>query len=129
MTPLPDGRVIEIAGEHEDYYDPDFCIYNDVFVHDRKGNCDIYIYPREVFPPTDFHTATLAGEHIYIIGNLGYLEDRRPGYTQVFRLDIKTLKVERLETRGAMPGWISKHKASYDGQSVITVKNGKIFHQ
>ncbi len=126
MTVLPDGRVIEIAGEHEDYYDPDFCIYNDVFVHDCKGNCEIYIYPREVFPPTDFHTATLVGEHIYIIGNLGDVEDRRPGYTQVFRLNIKSLKVERLETGGVMPGWISKHKASYDGQSGITVKNGKL---
>ena len=29
-TALPDGRVIHIAGEHEDSYDPDFCIYNDV---------------------------------------------------------------------------------------------------
>jgi ankyrin repeat protein len=27
FTLLPDGRVIEIAGEHEDFYDPDFCIY------------------------------------------------------------------------------------------------------
>ena len=29
---LPDGRVVLIAGEHEDSYDPDFCIYNDVVV-------------------------------------------------------------------------------------------------
>src|SRR5690242_19887179 len=28
-TPHPDGRMICIAGEHEDSYDPDFCIYND----------------------------------------------------------------------------------------------------
>ncbi|HKJ63528.1 MAG TPA: hypothetical protein VKA94_16275, partial [Hyphomicrobiales bacterium] len=27
-TPLADGRIIHVAGEHEDYYDPDFCIYN-----------------------------------------------------------------------------------------------------
>ena len=25
LTPLPDGRWVEIAGEHEDHYDPDFC--------------------------------------------------------------------------------------------------------
>ncbi|KAK5652677.1 hypothetical protein OQA88_10271 [Cercophora sp. LCS_1] len=31
-TWLPDGRVVLIAGEHEDSYDPDFCIYNDVVV-------------------------------------------------------------------------------------------------
>jgi hypothetical protein len=28
-TPLPDGRTVWIAGEHEDYYHPDFFIYND----------------------------------------------------------------------------------------------------
>ena len=27
-TKVPDGRVICIGGEHEDFYDPDFCIYN-----------------------------------------------------------------------------------------------------
>ena len=27
-TRLPDGLVVCIGGEHEDYYDPDFCIYN-----------------------------------------------------------------------------------------------------
>lgn len=30
-TRLPDGRVVCIGGEHEDYYDPDFCIYNGKF--------------------------------------------------------------------------------------------------
>ena len=27
-TKLPDGRLVCIGGEHEDNYDPDFCIYN-----------------------------------------------------------------------------------------------------
>ena len=27
-TRLPDGRLVCIGGEHEDGYDPDFCIYN-----------------------------------------------------------------------------------------------------
>ena len=27
-TKLPDGRIVCIAGEHEDFYDPDFYIYN-----------------------------------------------------------------------------------------------------
>ncbi|KAK0623763.1 hypothetical protein B0T14DRAFT_517016 [Immersiella caudata] len=31
-TWLPDGRIVFIGGEHEDGYDPDFCIYNDVVV-------------------------------------------------------------------------------------------------
>lgn len=28
-TKLPDGRTVCIGGEHEDFYDPDFYIYND----------------------------------------------------------------------------------------------------
>ena len=28
LTQLPDGREVRIGGEHEDFYDPDFCIYN-----------------------------------------------------------------------------------------------------
>ncbi len=126
ITPLDDGRFIEIAGEHEDHYDPDFCIYNDVFVHEDEGECKIYTYPREVFPPTDFHTATLVGKHIYIIGNLGYDEDRKPGYTPVYRLDIESMKIERVGTGGEMPGWISRHKAKFDGKSVISITGGDL---
>lgn len=124
ITPLGDGRFIEIAGEHEDHYDPDFCIYNDVFVHNGKGGCEIYTYPREVFPPTDCHTATLVGKHIYIIGNLGYKEDRKPDFTQVYQLDVNTLKIKKIETKGDMPGWISGHTAHYVAES-ITVNGGK----
>ncbi len=37
ITCLPDGRFVQIGGEHEDSYDRDFCIYNDVFVHRPDG--------------------------------------------------------------------------------------------
>ncbi len=122
---LPDGRFIEIAGEHEDFYDPNFCIYNDVIVHDGQGHCEIYAYPADVFPPTDFHSATLAGEFIYVIGNLGYRPDRRPGFTPVYRLNIHSLRIERVETGGDMPGWINAHDALYDGTSKIRISGGR----
>jgi ankyrin repeat protein len=111
INELPDGRIIEIGGEHEDYYDEDFCIYNDVIVHHGDGSVEIYGYPANVFPPTDFHTATLVGNSIYIIGNLGYRGQRRFGTTPVHRLDIDTLAIEPLETSGDSPGWINRHKA------------------
>jgi hypothetical protein len=41
MTILPDGRIVQIGGEHEDFYDPDFCIYNDVIVHEVDGTLRI----------------------------------------------------------------------------------------
>jgi ankyrin repeat protein len=125
FTALSDRRVIEIAGEHEDYYDPDFCIYNDVIVHHGDGMFDIYGYPRDVFPPTDFHTATLVGSFIYIVGNLGYMGERRHGTTQVYRLDVNTLAIEPVETFGESPGWLSDHKARLIGNG-IEVTGGKV---
>jgi ankyrin repeat protein len=41
ITFLSDGRIVLIGGEHEDFYDPDFCIYNDVFVHGVDGSIAI----------------------------------------------------------------------------------------
>lgn len=85
-TTLPDGSVIHIGGEHEDYYDPDFFIYNDVTVVGPDGSIEIRGYGREVFPPTDFHSATLAGNAIVIIGCLGHPKQRVAERTPVFRL-------------------------------------------
>ena len=127
-TALPDGRTIHIGGEHEDYYDPDFYIYNDVFVTTPAGERAIYGYPHEVFPPTDFHSATLVGERIVIIGNLGYSTRRVPNETPVYALDLRTLAITRLTTTGALPGWIFKHQAELaaDG-ATITIAGGQRF--
>jgi hypothetical protein len=96
----PDGRVVYIAGEHEDYYDPDFYIYNDVVVIDRDGSIAINGYSRDVFPPTDFHSGTLVGGAIFIIGSLGYQHQRVVGSTPVFRLDIDTMIIGPVATTG-----------------------------
>ena len=90
-TTLDDGRVVYIAGEHEDHYDPDFHIYNDVVIRHPDDRIEIFGYPRDAFPPTDFHSATVAGNKIILIGNLGYPNDRRPGTTQVVSIDLATL--------------------------------------
>ncbi len=127
ITALRNGEFVEIAGEHEDSYDPDFCIYNEVFHHKGGGDFVIYQYPKEVFPPTDFHSATLVDQYIYVIGNLGYLEERQPGITPVYRLDTKSFEMERLETTGECPGWIYKHSADLENQSVIRIQGGEIF--
>ena len=82
ITFLEDGRVVQVGGEHEDSYDPDFCIYNDVFVHEGEA-IRIHGYPEDVFPPTDFHTATLLGREIVLIGSLGYVGTRKLGVTPV----------------------------------------------
>lgn len=126
ITFLPDGRMVQIAGEHEDYYDPDFCIYNDVFVHERNGTIAIYAYPEDAFPPTDFHTATLIGEHIYVIGSLGYASSRCVGHTPVYRFDTRTFCIEPVVTAGNAPGWIYRHHALRVDEQEIHISGGTV---
>ncbi len=126
ITFLPDGRIVQIGGEHEDHYDPDFCIYNDVFVHGADGSITIVGYPEAVFPPTDFQTATLVDGAIYVIGSLGYAGTRRYGQTPVYRLDVATLRMERLGATGELPGWIYEHRAVRGRGSEIRVSGGTV---
>lgn len=124
-TDLADGRTIYIAGEHEDFYDPDFYIYNDVVVVSPGGEVALYGYPRDVFPPTDFHSATLDSGSIWMVGSLGYAGTRTAGVTQVCRLDLATMAIEAVATTGDAPGWIHGHRAQLiDG--AIVVRGGKI---
>jgi hypothetical protein len=127
-TPHPDGRVICIAGEHEDYYDPDFCIYNDVVVLDLDGSVEIYGYPKDVFPPTDFHSATLLGDRIIVIGRLGYMGERHPGTTPVFALDLGSYRMAPLQSHGELPGWIFRHEAEL-GPDGIVIRGGEVWEQ
>lgn len=127
-TVLPDGRVVCVGGEHEDHYDPDFFIYNDVTVVGPDGTISIHGYPRTGFAPTDFHTATLVGDSIFLIGRLGYANERAVGATPVYRLWVNTLAIEAVDTSGDAPGWIYKHAAqlSQDGQAVV-VSGGEVW--
>lgn len=126
IVEMPGGRIITIGGEHEDYYDPEFCIYNEVIVQ-RGEEIEIYGYPRSVFPPTDFHSATLVGDDIVIIGRVGYLEDRQPDTTPVFRLNTRSYQIEPVKTRGHGPAGLCHHRAAYLCDSnEIEVTGGQI---
>lgn len=124
VTELVDGRLVMIGGEHEDFYDADFFIYNDVVVKHPDGRFEIHGYPREVFPPTDFHSATLLGNSILILGALGYSEDRKPGFTPAHLLNLETFAIRPVETRGVGPGWIHKHKAHLRDDAKLLVVTG-----
>jgi hypothetical protein len=127
---LPDGRLVFIGGEHEDFYDPDFCIYNDVIVFGLDREIEIYGYPKEIFPPTDFHTATLVGGRIVIVGGLGYKNERVFGYTPTYDPDLSNFQISKLGTKGEMPGWISKHQAELDAKgSAITIWSGETIQE
>lgn len=134
-TLLLDRWLVSIGGEHEDWYDPDFMIYNDVIVRDFHGGVHIFGYPKDVFLPTDFHSATLVGEldfnpdfldvSIYIIGGLGYKEDREWWRTPVYELDLHTMRIKPLEFRNEEPGWIFNHEAALIEPHLIRVKGGE----
>lgn len=127
-TALPDGRVVHIGGEHEDDYDPDFFIYNDVTVIDANGSIRIWGYERDVFPPTDFHSATLIGESIFIIGCFGYPEQRMVRHTPVYKLALETMTITPAETAGEAPGWIQRHSAELsDDNRAIIVRGGEVW--
>lgn len=128
-TPLADGRVIWIAGEHEDFYDPDFYIYNDVIVEHPDGTLKIFGYAEEEFPPTDFHSATLVDNDssIIIVGNLGYKTSRHIGETPVIKLNLKTYEVSVIKTSGDCPGWIHKHIANLVGNGMdLEIRRGEV---
>ncbi|WP_052301574.1 ankyrin repeat domain-containing protein [Planctopirus limnophila] len=126
IVSLPDGRFVRIAGEHEDYYDSDFYIFNDITVFDGKGGFQIWGYPRETFPPTDFASATLVDNHIYIIGCIGYREQRNGSVTPVYRLTLDSWEIERVETTGENPGWIWEHTAKLNAsQDAILIQGGQ----
>lgn len=128
VTALPDGRVVMIAGEHEDGYDPDFRIYNDVTIQHPDGSLDLFGYPEEVFPPTDFHSATLAGNRIILIGSIGYDCQGSAGQsTQVLELQLETWALRKITCSGESPGWLHNHLAELnpDG-SAITIRGGLV---
>jgi hypothetical protein len=126
-TELSDGRVISVAGEYEDSYDPDFCIYNDVVVRGPGERLEIYGYPAEIFPPTDFHSATLIDSQIVLVGSIGYSKARRAGYTPVYSLDVNNYSIREIKTTGENPGWISRHEAQPMSAGVIRIRGGQRF--
>lgn len=121
---MPDGRLIFIGGEHEDYYDENFCIYNDVIVAYPDGDIKILGYPTSVFPPTDFHTATTIGDRIYILGGLGYA-DQRKDQMPAYVLDTVTYEMKKLKTSGTDPGWIFEQTTTITGPNLLQISGGK----
>lgn len=125
-TRLADGRTVRIAGEHEDSYDPDFFIYNDILITHPDGRLEILAYPEEDFPPTDFHTTTLVDGKLVLIGNLGYPEQRRAGFTQVLVIDPASWEVRRQATGGEGPGWIHRHRAVLE-EGALVISRGEVW--
>eukprot|EP00928_Gymnodinium_smaydae_P082103 TRINITY_DN65515_c0_g1_i1.p1 TRINITY_DN65515_c0_g1~~TRINITY_DN65515_c0_g1_i1.p1 ORF type:complete len:696 (+),score=89.15 TRINITY_DN65515_c0_g1_i1:71-2158(+) len=105
---VDDGRIIESGGSYEDSCDPTFCVFNDIAVQYTDGRIpELYTYPPDVFPPTDDHACLQVENHVYLLGNGGYPEDL-PDSMQILRLDLGSYEVQRIDTKGQGPRWLSK---------------------
>jgi DNA end-binding protein Ku len=51
---------------------------------------------------------------------------RRFGETQVYRLDTHDFRIERVEKRGRVPGWIHGHRAELIGPDAIRIWGGTV---
>lgn len=114
---LKDGTFLQIGGEYEDSYDPEFNIYNDVISIGPDGTVDLFFYPEQSFPPTDFHSSTKLEDQIIIIGGLGYQKDRVTGKTNMFALNLGNFTISPIRFSGDPPGWIYKHTTLLDEQN------------
>ena len=84
LTLLPDGRIVQSAASTRTTTRRTSASTTTSSCTAGRLDGDLRL-PRSVFPPTDFHTATLVGDDIYMVGSLGYLGTRRYGETPVYR--------------------------------------------
>lgn len=81
-TYLPDERLVCIGGEHEDHYDPDFQIYNDVVVIRNPRmveNYAMYVTPIPLnFPGPKNSGMMLGTSNVHDVTIYGYPEDVFP---------------------------------------------------
>jgi hypothetical protein len=87
------------------------------------GGCRFRL-PGRFFEPADFHTATLWGGRIWIVGGLGYTW-QRDGSIPVYRLDPESYAIKRVPTGGQLPPRICRHKARLNEDS-IEIGGGKL---
>ena len=58
------------------------------------------------------HTTTLIGDELYLIGSLGYQDERAEKHqAQVMVLNLETFRMRAMATKGEDPGWLSHHRA------------------
>ncbi len=130
-TLLPDETKVFIGGEYEDFYDPDFRVYNDIVIQKPDGEIQLWNYSLEQFPATDFHVAHYDknSHSIFLIGNLGYPETRKEGITQVLKVNLKTMNIEQLACFGKMPSWLNHHEMKVINDDELEFKNGYLIKE
>lgn len=79
-----------------------------------------------MFPPTYFHSATFVPTQnaIFIIGCFGFETEKTSQWhtqdqTPVYRLEVGTWKIEKVDTTGVGPVWIWAHSERLEGNEIF----------
>lgn len=108
LTQLPDGRWVEIGGLHNDAHDT--AIFNDVILT-TKGEPRLFRYPEADFPPIYCHAAVFIEDSIFIIGGKPWTPPPADHETEVYRLNLKSMAINKVNVSGPSPGYIFDHSA------------------
>ena len=117
--------------ETQDYYFPEFKIYNDVYIKFFDGMYELWNYPEEQFPPVYEHS-TLYNEHthqFYIIGGLGSGDRQCKNITEIYALDLETKDIQKIEASGESPPCLHSHKVKIWNHDLIEMRDGYILHK
>lgn len=118
--------------ESQDYYDPDFDIYNDVTIkyHDQdlKFSYEIWNYPESQFPPVYAHSTVYDDRtnQVYITGGLGTGDRQRKGVTEIYQLNLESKDIQQVETFGESPPCLHNHETKMWNYDLIEMKGGHI---
>ncbi|MFC4996057.1 hypothetical protein [Rubritalea tangerina] len=110
-TKLEDGRTILIAGEHEDYYDPDFFIYNDVIVKDANERFKSSAIPKTSFQPLTF-TVPLSSATVSTSLAPWLHRQAQEKDTPVYYLDLKDYTIHQVNSGQALAGSSSMKRST-----------------
>jgi hypothetical protein len=108
LTQLPDGRWVEIGGLHNDSQDT--AIFNDVIVT-MEGEPRLFRYPAADFRPVYRHAAVLVENSIFIIGGKPWVPPPFDHETEVYKLDLRSMSIDKVDVVGPSPGYIFDHSA------------------
>ncbi|MCX5469717.1 hypothetical protein [Acinetobacter nematophilus] len=124
-TAAPDWKWYD----YNDYYNPNFKIYNDVCINaDGLKKIELWNYPEEQFPPVYDHDTVYDKNTnlVYITGGLGSGERQKKNITEIYQLNLETKDIEHVDALGESPLCLHKHHAKMWNYDLIEMRGGNI---
>lgn len=114
--------------DYNDYYNPDFKIYNDVTIRHFDSKYELWNYPEEQFPPVYAHDTVHDKniDFVYITGGLGSGDRQRKNITEIYQLNLETKDIEHIEALGDSPPCLHNHHTKMWNDDLIEMRDGDI---